>query len=106
MQHLANLTSREMYTSNRLIWESRNISGISPQPGEINNRKSKVIAFALNANMNVVINDLCYQNGNRKYKYLVLGRQGSYFVKEQSDSKSKYTEEDIIRMVEFLVDNI
>ena len=43
---------------------------------------------------------------NRRYKYLVLGREGPYFVKEHSDSKSKYTKEDIIRILEFLVDNI
>ena len=41
-----------------------------------------------------------------RYKYLVLGREGPYFVKEHSDSKNKYTEEDIIKMLEFLVDNI
>ena len=32
--------------------------------------------------------------------YLVLGREGSYFVKEQG----RYTEEVIINMLEFLVD--
>ena len=37
--------------------------------------------------------------------YLVLGREGPYFVKEFSDSKSKYTEENNIKMLEFLVDN-
>ena len=36
----------------------------------------------------------------------MLGREGPYFVREHSYSKSKYTEEDIIRMLEFLVDNI
>ena len=45
-----------------------------------------------------------HKNGNRRYKYLVLGREGPYFVKEHSDAKNKYTEEDI--MLEFLVDNI
>ena len=45
-----------------------------------------------------------HKNGNRRYKYLVLGREGPYFVKEHSDSKNKYTEEDIIKMLEFLVD--
>ena len=40
------------------------------------------------------------------FKYFVLGREGTYFVKEHSDSKSKYTEEDIIRMLEFIVDSI
>ena len=43
-------------------------------------------------------------NGNRRYKYLVLGYEESYFVKEHS--KHKYSEDDIIRMLEFLVDNI
>ena len=43
---------------------------------------------------------------NRRYKYLVLGHEETYFVKEHSDSKSKYSEDDIIKMLEFLVDNI
>ena len=43
---------------------------------------------------------------NYRYKFLVLGREGPYFVKEYSDSKNKYTEDDIINMLEFLVDNI
>ena len=47
-----------------------------------------------------------YKNGNRRYKFLVLGREGPYFVKEHSDSKNKYTEDYIINMLEFLVDNI
>ena len=47
-----------------------------------------------------------FQNGNRRYKYLVLGHEESYFVKEHSDSKHKYSEHDIIKMLEFLVDNI
>ena len=36
---------------------------------------------------------------------MVLSRDGPDFVKEHSDSKNKYTEEDIIKMLEFLVDN-
>ena len=54
----------------------------------------------------IIRNSFIHKNGNRRYKYLVLGREGPYFVREHSDSKSKYTEEDIIRMLEFLVDNI
>ena len=38
--------------------------------------------------------------------FLVLGCEGPYFVREHSDSKNKYTEDDIINMLEFLVDNI
>ena len=37
---------------------------------------------------------------------LVLSREGPCFVMEHSDSKSKYTEEDIIKMLDFLVDKI
>ena len=47
-----------------------------------------------------------HKTGNRRYKYLVFGREGPYFVKERSDSKRKYTEEDITKMLEFLVANI
>ena len=54
----------------------------------------------------IIRNSFIHKNGNRRYKYLVLGREGPYFVREHSDSKSKYTEEDIIRMLELLVDNI
>ena len=54
----------------------------------------------------IIQNSFLHKNGNRRYKYLVLGREGPYFVKEHSDAKNKYTEEDIIKMLEFLVDNI
>ena len=37
---------------------------------------------------------------------MVLGREGPYFVKEHFDSKNKYTEGEITKMLEFLVDNI
>ena len=54
----------------------------------------------------IIRNSFMFKNGNRRYKYLVLGHEESYFVKEQSDSKHKYSEDDIIKMLEFLVDNI
>ena len=54
----------------------------------------------------IVRNAFIFKNGNRRYKYLVLGHEETYFVKEHSDSKSKYSEDDIIKMLEFLVDNI
>ena len=46
------------------------------------------------------------KNGNRRYKYSVIGREGPYFVKEHSDSKRMNTEEDIINFLEFIVNNI
>ena len=54
----------------------------------------------------IIRNAFIFKNGNRRYKYLVLGLEETYFVKEHSDSKSKYSEDDIIKMLEFLVDNI
>ena len=54
----------------------------------------------------IIRNSFIHKNGNRRYKVLVLVCEGPYFVKEDSDSKNKYTEDDIINMLEFLVDNI
>ena len=54
----------------------------------------------------IIRNSFIHKNGNRRYKFLVLGREGPYFVKEHSDLKNKYTEDDIVNMLEFLVDNI
>jgi len=51
---------------------------------------------------------LCFikKNGKRRNKYLVLGRDRSYFVSNHSDSTNKLSETDIINMLEFLIDNI
>ena len=54
----------------------------------------------------IIRNSFIHKNGNRRYKFLVLGHEGPYFVKEHSDSKNNYTEDDIVNMLEFLVDNI
>jgi hypothetical protein len=45
------------------------------------------------------------KNGQRRYKYLVLGRDISYFVKHHSDSTKKFSEADIFNILEFLIDN-
>ena len=55
---------------------------------------------------NIIRNSFIFKNGNRRYKYLVLGHEESYFVKEHSDSKHKYSEDDNIKMLEFLIDTI
>ena len=51
---------------------------------------------------------LCFikKNGQRRYKYLVLGRNISDFVKHHSDSTIKFSEIDIFNMLEFLINNI
>jgi hypothetical protein len=51
---------------------------------------------------------LCFitRNGQGGYKYLMLGRDRSYFVKHHSDSTKAFSETDIFNMLEFLIDNI
>ena len=44
------------------------------------------------------------KNGQRRYKYLVLGRDRYHFVKKKeanSNSTKKFSEADIINMIEF-----
>ena len=54
----------------------------------------------------IIRNAFIFKNGNRRYKYLVLGHEETYFVEEHSDSKNMFSEDDIMKMLEFLVDNI
>ena len=53
----------------------------------------------------IIQNAFIFKNGNRRYKYLVLGNEETYFVKEHTD-KNKYSEDDIIKILELLVDNL
>ena len=39
----------------------------------------------------IIRNSFIHKNGNRRYNFLVLGREGPYFVKEHSDSKKTGT---------------
>ena len=51
----------------------------------------------------IIQNAFIFKNGISRYKYLVLGHEETCFVKEYSDSKN--SEEDVIKMLEFLVEN-
>ena len=42
----------------------------------------------------------------RRYKYIVLRSDRSYFVRDHSDSTKKFPETDIINMLECLIDNV
>ena len=61
MQQLANLTYWEI---NTIRWESRNIA---IQPGEIDDRKSEIIVFVVNAGMNITANYFYTQIKERSF---------------------------------------
>ena len=46
------------------------------------------------------------KNDQRRYKYLLLRRERSYFAKKHSDSTKMFSETDIINMLGILIDNI
>ena len=54
----------------------------------------------------IIRNAFFHKNGRRRYKFLVIHPRGNYFVRDHTDSTHKYTEDDIIQMLNFLIDNI
>ena len=56
--------------------------------------------------LQIIDNCFLNKNGTRKYKFLVIGKQDTYFERHHSDSPYKYSEADIKGMLGFLVDNI
>ena len=47
-----------------------------------------------------------HKNGNRRFQYVVIGYKDTYFVRDHSDAPEKYSETDVIKMLEYLIDNI
>ena len=46
------------------------------------------------------------KNGTWRYNYLVKSWNTTYFVKEDIDSNTQFTETQIVQMLDFLIDNI
>jgi len=46
------------------------------------------------------------KSGKRRYSYIVVHGLNAYFVINHTNSKTKYTEDDIVNMINFLIDNI
>ena len=61
--------SNQLRNINTVRWESGNVT---TQPWEINNRKSEVIAFVVNAGMNVTANNFNINYLNPRKKFLCL----------------------------------
>ena len=54
----------------------------------------------------LIKNAFKYKNWKKRNEYIVVGNNSTYFVKNTSKAKNKYTEDDIVRMIDFLIDNI
>ena len=46
-----------------------------------------------------------HKNGSRRYQYIIIKHTAGYFS-NNTDAKHKYTDEEIIKMLNFLIDNI
>ena len=54
----------------------------------------------------LIKNAFLHKNDSRRCKYIVVNYNTSYFVKNDTEARQKYTEVEVINMVNFLVDNI
>jgi len=54
----------------------------------------------------LVTNSFRAKSGKRRYSYIVIHGLKAYFVKDHTNSKTKYTEHDIVNMINFLINNI
>jgi len=54
----------------------------------------------------LVTNSFLSKSGKRRYSYIVVHGFNTYFVKDRTTCKTKYTEDDIVNMINFLIDNI
>ena len=55
---------------------------------------------------NIINNAFKHKNGATRYTDIKVGRSKSYFTSDPLNGDSKYTANDICKMIEFLVDNI
>ena len=82
---------------------SQYISGVS----SIRTYDFSTLYTLLKSRLAILIkNAFLHKNGSRRYKYIVVNYNTSYFVKNDTEARQKYTEVEVINMVYFLVDNI
>jgi len=54
----------------------------------------------------LVTNSFRANSGKRRYSYIVVHGFHAYFVKDHTNRKTKYTEDDIVNIINFLNDYI
>ena len=61
----------------------------------------------LKSKLKEIINQCFFhKNGNGRFQYVVIGYKDTYFVRDHSDAPQKYSDADVIKMLEYLIDNI
>ena len=61
----------------------------------------------LKSKLKEIINQCFFhKNSNRRFQYVVIGSKDTYFVRDHSDAPQKYSDADVIKMLEYLIDNI
>ena len=61
----------------------------------------------LKSKLKEIINQCFFhKNGNRRFHYVVIGYKDTYFVRDHSDAPQKYSDADVIKTLEYLIDNI
>ena len=61
----------------------------------------------LKSKLKAIINQCFFhKNGNRRFQYVVIGYKDTYFVRDHSDAPQKYSDADVIKMLEYLIDII
>ena len=61
----------------------------------------------LKSKLKEIINQCFFhKNGNRRFQYVVIGCKDTYFVRDHSDAPQKYSDADVIKMLEYLIDHI
>ena len=46
-----------------------------------------------------------HKNGKRSFQYVVIGYKDTDLVRDHSDAPQKYSDTDVIKMLEYLIDN-
>ena len=61
----------------------------------------------LKSKLKEIINQCFFhRNGNREFQYVVIGYKDTYFVRNHSDAPHKYSDADVSKMLEYIIDNI